>query len=104
MTRRRPTEELQGYQRKYLRGLAHGLKAVVLVGQGGISAGVVEATKQALLDHELVKVHMREPEDKKAMSADLARRCGAHLCGVIGHNAILYRQHPEEPTIELPRR
>ena len=47
---------------------------------------------------------MIRPPDKKAMSAELAQRSSAHLCGLVGHVAILYRPHPEKPTIVLPDR
>ncbi len=96
--------ELPAQQRKYLRGLAHALRPIVQVGQEGVSEGVLAAVAQALLDHELIKVRMHEPEDKHAMAAELAARSGACLCGLIGHTAILYRPHPEEPTIVLPQR
>ena len=96
--------ELHGFQRKYLRGLAHKLKPVVQVGHDGITDGVIGALEQALTDHELVKIRMHEPEDKKAMAAQLAARTGAQLCGLVGHTAILYRPHPDKPAIELPQR
>jgi RNA-binding protein YhbY len=54
-----------------------------------------------LLDHELIKVQMREPEDKKAMARHLAEATSAALCGLLGHTVILYRPHPETPTIAL---
>jgi RNA-binding protein len=95
---------LQGYQRKHLRELAHPLKPVVQVGVAGISEEVVAATNQALLDHELIKVRLHEPEDKRAMAEELAARCEAHLCGLVGHTVMLYKPHPEKPTIKLPRR
>lgn len=95
---------MQGFQRKYLRGLAHGLKPLVLVGSAGVSDGVVAAASQALEDHELIKVRLHEPEDKKGMAATLATRCNALLCGLVGHTVILYRPHPENPVIELPQR
>ena len=95
---------LEGFQRRYLRGLAHHLKPVVRVGQSGVTDAVVSATDAALTDHELIKVRLREPEDKKAMAADLAERTGAHLCGLVGHQVVLYRKHPDEPRIELPDR
>ena len=95
---------LQGFQRRYLRGLANPRKALVQVGEGGLSAGVIGAVGQALEDHELVKVRLREPEDKKASARELAERCEAELCGVVGHTVILYRPHPEKPRIELPTR
>lgn len=94
--------ELQGRQRKHLRSLAHPLKPLVHVGESGISQGVVEAVDQALRDHELVKVRLHEPEDKKATARALADASDAALCGVVGHTVILYRPHPDDPTIELP--
>ncbi len=96
--------ELKGFQRRHLRGLAHGLAPVVQIGQSGVTDAVVEATAQALADHELVKVRMREPEDKHAMAAELARRVGAHLVGLVGHTVILFLQNPDKPGIELPTR
>jgi len=95
---------LQGYQRKALRELAHPLKPVVQVGISGLSEEVVEATNQALLDHELIKVRLHEPEDKRSMAEELAVRCDAHLCGLVGHTVILYKPHPEKPTIRVPQR
>jgi len=93
---------LRGSHRSYLRGLAHRLKPVVQIGDGGIGESIVSAVEQALLAHELIKVRLRSPEDKKATARELAERCGAELCGVVGHTVILYRAHPEEPVIELP--
>lgn len=95
---------MQGFQKKYLRGLAHGLKPVVLVGQAGVTPAVVEAVDEALRAHELIKVRLHEPEDKKATAAQLAESTGAELCGLVGHTVILYRRHPDKPTIELPER
>ncbi|MBW2736335.1 MAG: YhbY family RNA-binding protein [Deltaproteobacteria bacterium] len=99
-----PAPELEGFQRKHLRGLAHSFNALVQVGKDGVTDGVIEATKQALLDHELIKVRMVQPEDKKAMAADIAKRSRAALCGLIGHNVVLYRPHPKKPTIVLAQR
>lgn len=96
--------ELTGYQRRRLRALAHPLKPVVRVGKGGVTDSVTLAVDRALVDHELVKVRMLRPEDKRAGSRILADRCGAHLCGRVGHTVILYRAHPETPRIRLPKR
>lgn len=97
------TQTLTSQQRKHLRSLAHSLKPVVQVGQNGVTDPVVAAVNQALLDHELIKVRLYEPEDKKGSSLELAKRTGAHLAGLIGHTVILYRAHPEKPTIRLPQ-
>ena len=95
---------MEGYQRKYLRGLAHDQKAVVQVGHGGVTEGVLAAVEAALLDHELIKVRLLKPEDKRTSAKQLADGCSADLCGLVGHTVILYRPHPEEPVITLPHR
>lgn len=97
-----PPRELTGQQRKHLRGLAHALRPVVQVGEAGLSGAVLGALDAALRDHELVKVRLRQPEDKKAAARELAERSGAHLCGVVGHTVILYRRREDDPKIEVP--
>ena len=90
---------LTGRQRKSLRGLAHRLEPVVLVGREGVTDAVVRAVAEALLTHELIKVRLHEPEDKKSDALALADGAGAALCGLVGHTVILYRPHPERPKI-----
>ncbi|MCC6749173.1 MAG: YhbY family RNA-binding protein [Deltaproteobacteria bacterium] len=99
-----PPTPLRGFQRRFLRAQAHALRPVVQVGRAGITDGVVEAAGQALLDHELIKVRLDEPEEKKEMATDLASRTGSHLCGLVGHTVILYRAHPEKPKLAVPTR
>jgi RNA-binding protein len=96
--------ELAGFQRRHLRALAHPLRPLVQVGAGGASTSVLAAVDAALGEHELVKIRLREPEDKRALARTLAEGSGAALCGVVGHTVILYRPHPERPRIELPTR
>jgi RNA-binding protein len=95
---------LAGYQRKHLRGLAHSLKPLVQVGEAGLSDAVIAATNRALEDHELVKVRLHEPADKRGMANELAQQCNSELCGLVGHTVILYRRHPTTPSIVVPRR
>lgn len=95
---------LAGFQRKYLRGLAHEMKPSVQVGKPGITPEVVEAVSAALAQSELVKISMRKPPDKKSMAADLATRTDSVLCGLVGHTVILYRRHPDTPSIRIPNR
>ena len=96
--------ELAGFQRKYLRQKAHALRPVVEVGEAGISEAVVRALTAALYDHELVKVRLRKPEDKREAAKKLSEATGAALCGLVGHTVILYRPDPEGPQIEIPTR
>ena len=52
--------------------MAHGLTPVAQVGDAGLSEAVLAAVDAALRDHELVKVRMRQPADKKARARELA--------------------------------
>lgn len=92
---------LTSTQRKKLRGLAHPLEPVVQVGHHGVTDAVLEQVRAALLAHELIKVRLREPEDKKALAAALASGSESDLCGLVGHTVILYKPHPEKPRITL---
>jgi RNA-binding protein len=92
---------LTSTQRKKLRGLAHPLEPVVQVGHQGVTDAVLEQVRAALLAHELIKVRLREPEDKKGLAAALAAGSESDLCGLVGHTVILYKRHPEKPRITL---
>lgn len=98
---------LNGFQRKYLRGLAHPLKSVVLIGQKGATDLVARALDEALNQHELVKIKFIEDKaksEKKSLVEGLQKRTGAQLVGMIGHTAILYRRQAdaEKRKIHLP--
>ena len=92
-------------QKRYLRGLAHDLKPVLLVGAKGITDNLVAEAGVALAHHELVKVRVvaddRELRDE--WIAELCERSQAALVGRIGHVAILYRRNPDKPMIVLPK-
>jgi RNA-binding protein len=99
-----PPPTLTGQQRRWLRGRAHALKPVVHVGEAGLSDAVLTATDAALGDHELVKIRLHQPEDKKTAARQLADATGAALCGLVGHTVVLYRPRAEDPRLELPGR
>jgi RNA-binding protein len=93
--------------RKYLKGLAHRLKPVVLIGQGGLTSAVVQAVDAALHDHELIKIKFnafREKEEKASITAAIEKQTGAQWVGSIGHITVFYRPHPdaESRKIQLP--
>lgn len=93
---------LTGRQRRWLRGRANPLRPLVHAGGDGLGRAVVEATAAALADHELVKVRLHDPDDKKALARQLAAATGSALCGLVGHTVILYRRNAERPRLEVP--
>jgi RNA-binding protein len=96
--------ELTERQRRHLRGLAHPLRPVVLLGSGGVSDAVIAETWRALHDHELIKVRLPglDRARRDAALADLAARSGGTLVTRIGHVAVLYKPRAELPRIILP--
>ncbi len=100
---------LKGYQKKHLRGLAHGVKPVVQIGKEGITEGVIRATDEGLALHELIKIkfnNLKERDLKEAITGEIAAKTGSEPVGMIGHTAILYRQQadPAKRRIALPGR
>lgn len=96
---------LTAAQNRFLRGQAHGLKAMLQVGGKGVTDAVVAETSAALEHHELIKVKIaaEDREARDALVADLVERTGAALVQRIGHVAVLYRPSEEQRRIVLPR-
>ena len=102
-------EVLKGFQRKYLRGIAHNLKPLVTIGQKGFTQAVRQSAEQALGDHELIKVKFndfKEKELKTEICNRLEKTTNSVMVGMVGHTAIFYRQQkePEKRKIILPKR
>lgn len=76
-----------------LRGLAHHLKPVLMVGQQGITDKLLNELDIVLNTHELIKVTIASTEraDRHAMTMILCEKSGAELVQNIGKISILYR-------------
>ena len=96
---------LTNAQTRFLRGQAHGLKAMLQVGGKGISDALVAEVDGALEHHELIKVKVaaEDRDTRDAMVEELARRAGAALVQRIGHTAVLFRPTKDNRRIVLPR-
>ena len=97
---------LTSHQKRYLRGLAHALHPVILVGQKGVTPSLMKEFEGALAHHELVKVKLSDADrEDRADSIELLREgTKAELVQTIGRIACFYRRNPEQPKIELPRK
>lgn len=91
-------------QKQHLKGLAHPLKPVVMLGNNGLTEGVLAEIEQSLEHHELIKVKIAaEERDTKTLIANaIARETGACQVQMIGNILVLYRP-AKERKIVLPR-
>ena len=99
-------DNLKGSSRKYLRGLAHHLRPVVIVGKMGITEALLSKIDNGLESHELIKVKFGDyKEKKKSFAEEISRKTRSEVVGIIGHMVILYRQHPDEAkrNIKIPK-
>ena len=96
---------LSGSIRTYLRGQAHHLKPLVIIGQQGVTDTVIQAINDALDLHELIKIKFNSfKEQKKELAAEIEQQTRSELLGIIGNIAIYYRQQPDKDKrkIQLP--
>ncbi|MGB1779220.1 MAG: ribosome assembly RNA-binding protein YhbY [Longimicrobiales bacterium] len=99
-------DRLTSRQRAHLRKLAHHLKPIVLVGGDGVTAAVLNSVEDAFNTRELIKVKLQEsaPLHVKDAAGELSTGViGAHSVQTIGRTVVLYRPHPENPEIRLPK-
>jgi RNA-binding protein len=91
-------------QKKHLRRLAHPLGPIVMLGNAGLTDGVVSELDRALSDHELVKVSARvgERTARNEALASLASRTGAEIVQQVGNVGVFYRRRKELAKILLP--
>lgn len=100
---------LSEHQKKFLRGLGHQLKPLVMVGDAGLSEPVLAEFESTLDHHELIKVRVRVG-DREARDAIIGRLCAtskAELVQRIGNVALLYRPNLKkkpEKRIRIPAR
>lgn len=96
---------LTNKQKQYLKGLAHELKPVVLLGGNGLTEGVMAEIDTALAHHELIKVKVpsEDREEKKLIMDAIVRESGAVKLQTIGHMLVIYKQS-EDKKIELPKK
>ncbi|MDP9501112.1 ribosome assembly RNA-binding protein YhbY [Bisgaard Taxon 45] len=92
-------------QKQFLKGIAHHLNPVVMIGNNGLTEGVLAEIDNALTHHELIKVKIAgaDREVKQLIIDAIIRETQASAVQTIGHILVLYRPS-QEPQIQLPRK
>lgn len=91
-------------QLKFLRARCHDLKAVILLGQKGLTDEVLSELDIALTHHELVKIKLSvdDREARKQMIADICEKSHSQEVQSIGKTLSVYRLNPDKAIITLP--
>ena len=92
-------------QIKFLRGMCHDLKPVVMLGQKGLTEAVLSELDIALDHHELVKIKlsMEDRDARKQMIDEICRQCEAEEVQSIGKTLSIYRANKKDPVIHMPK-
>lgn len=98
------TKKLTNSQIKFLKGIAHGLKPVIIIGTNGVTESLTEELESSLTHHELLKIKIAsgEREDRKEIIHYLQEKTKAQLVQSIGKTFVLFRQN-EDTNLPLPK-
>ncbi len=85
--------QLNSKQIAYLRGLAHNLNPVVMIGNNGLTDAVLKEIDVSLNAHELMKVQVAgdDRELRKSLLTDIADKTSAIAVHHIGKQLVFYR-------------
>ena len=100
-------KKLSGKQKRYLRGLGHHLKPLIMLGREGITDNVVSAANAVLTAHELIKVKIGNGclLEKREAADFIAARTSSEVVQILGKTFLVFRENPDrdnEHRIKLP--
>ena len=85
-------EPLANPEIRRLKAAAQLLDPILKIGKAGLSDGFVQSVKDALSQHELVKIKFVEFKDqKKKLAPQLADRTASYLVMRVGNVMVLHR-------------
>ena len=102
-------KQLTPAERRALKARAHHLDPVVMIGDAGLTPGVLHELDLALKSHELIKVRVLgdDRERRATMAGEMCAALDASPVQHIGKILVLFRERPEAPAGEqkpAPRR
>jgi len=95
--------KLSNNQKRHLRGLAHELNSVVMIGDKGLTQPVLEEIKIALDAHELIKINIRaDKEERLAIIEKIVNKTQAQKVQTIGGKLVIFKRS-KEAKIAIPK-
>jgi len=99
---------LTAADKKQYRAIAHNLNPVIIVGDKGLSEGLIDELNRALDDHELVKIKIAigDRDERAALITEITSKSKSELVQSIGKVAVLLRKNvkPNPKLSNLIRR
>jgi RNA-binding protein len=92
-------------QISYLRGLAHSLNPVVMIGNNGLTDSVLKEIDMNLSAHELIKIKVMGDDRalRTQMLAEICEKSNAIAVHHIGKQLVVYRKS-EKARIVIPQK
>ncbi len=96
--------KLSNSQIRHLKGLAHDLKSVVMIGDKGFTPSVMEEINIALGAHELVKINIRadNKEEKNKIIEKIINKSQSTKIQTIGGKLVIFKRS-KEAKIAIPK-
>lgn len=97
-------EKLTTNQKKFLRGIAHNINPMIIIGANGVTESLMKELESTLEHHEILKIKMAsaDRDDRKQIIDYILEQTGALLVQSIGKICVIYRQS-EDSELPLPR-
>ena len=99
-------KQLTPAERRALKGRAHRLDPVVVIGAEGLTAGVLAEVDRALKAHELIKIRVTsgDGDARERFLGEICTATGASPVQHIGKVLVVYRERPPEEAAPAPPR
>ena len=100
--------QLKPKQISHLRGLAHSLSPVVMIGNNGLTENVLKEIELNLKAHELIKIQVAgdDREARKLMLTEICAKTNAIAVHHIGKQLVIYRASAtvkEKAKVNIPK-
>ncbi len=87
---------------KFLRGISHNIKPVVMIADKGLTENVMYEIEIALEMHELVKIKVRVDRETRAeFEKIILEKTGAQKIHAIGQTLTIFLANPDDPQFDL---
>ncbi len=92
-----PMKTLTSHEKQELKGKAHKLKPIVIIGNNGLTENVKIEIDRGLTDHELIKIRINaaDRDERRALFEEICQGASADAIQLIGNIAIIYRKNED---------